>query len=194
MVRAVPFSPRDVATSVADAASVSAWEAAGRLGLALLLGALIGAQRELDGRPAGLRTHALLALATALFGLLSVGAFTGFVTERADTNVQVDVTRIASYVVAGVGFIAGGTIVKNGKRDIHGLTTAAALLLAAAAGLACGLGAFAPALIATGITVAVLLLDVPVQRASARLRRTRVGALITGADPAAPEETKAVDD
>ena len=93
MVRAVPFSPRDVATSVADAASVSAWEAAGRLGLALVFGALIGAQRDVDGRPAGLRTHALLAMATALFGLLSVGAFTGFVTERADTNVQVDVTR-----------------------------------------------------------------------------------------------------
>lgn len=176
------------------ATQVTAWETAGRIGLALLLGALIGAQRELDGRPAGLRTHALLATATAVFGLLSVGAFEPFVVERAESNVQVDVTRIASYVVAGVGFIAGGTIVKTNKRDIHGLTTAAALLLAAAVGLACGLGAYATALIATGVTVVVLLLDVPVQRASARLRRTRPGALITGADPTAPEETKGVDD
>lgn len=175
---------------LAAAVHVTGWESAGRLGLALLLGALIGAQRELDGRPAGLRTHALLAMATALFGLLSVGAFEPFVVERAASNVQVDVTRIASYVVAGVGFIAGGTIVKNGKRDIHGLTTAAALLLAAAVGLACGLGAFTPALIATGVTVVVLLLDVPVQRASARLRRTRLGALLTGADPDAPDATR----
>ncbi len=183
-------SPDDLAAAV----HVTTWESAGRLGLALVLGALIGAQRELDGRPAGLRTHALLALATALFGLLSIGAFEPFVVERAESNVQVDVTRIASYVVAGVGFIAGGTIVKNGKRDIHGLTTAAALLLAAAVGLACGLGALAPALIATAATVVVLLLDVPVQRVSARLRRTRGGALVTGADLAAPDATRDADD
>lgn len=176
------------------AAHVTAWEAAGRLGLALLLGALIGAQRELDGRPAGLRTHALLALATALFGLLSIGAFEPFVVERAASNVQVDVTRIASYVVASVGFIVGGTIVKSSKRDIHGLTTAAALLLTAAVGLASGLGAFAPALMATGATVVVLLLDVPVQRASARLRRTRLGALLTGADPTRPDDRREADD
>jgi len=75
-----------------------------------------------------------------------------------------------------------------------GLATAAALLLAAAVGLACGLGTFAPALIATGVTVVVLLLDVPVQRASARLRRTRAGALLVDADPAAPDATRDADD
>lgn len=160
-----------------DAASVSTGQAALRLGVGLALGAVIGAQRELDGRPAGLRTHALLALATSLFGLLSVGAFASFVTERAASNLQVDVTRIASYVVAGVGFIAGGTIVKR-SGDVHGLTTAAALFLAAAVGLASGLGAFAPALLATLGTVVVLLLDVPVQRAADRVRRTRLGSAL----------------
>lgn len=177
-----------------DAASVSTGQVALRLGVGLLLGAVIGAQRELDGRPAGLRTHALLALGTSLFGLLSVGAFEPFITERANSNVQVDVTRIASYVVAGVGFIAGGTIVKNNKRDVHGLTTAAALFLAAAVGLATGLGAFAPALLATAATVLVLLLDVPVQRAAAHLRRTRLGSSIAGVDPATPDAHPDPDD
>ena len=73
-----------------------------------LLGAIVGIERESAGQDAGFRTHLLLATGAALFGVASVGAFDSFVTERADTNVQIDVTRIASYVAAGIGFIGVG--------------------------------------------------------------------------------------
>src|SRR5215207_7606271 len=113
----------------------------GRLAVALGLGALIGLQREIDGHDAGVRTHALLTLGSALFGALSVGAFSAFDRIREETNIQVDVTRIASYLVAGVGFLAGGAIIKRGDR-VKGLTTAASLWVSAGIGLACGLGFF----------------------------------------------------
>lgn len=77
---------------------------------------MLGAERELDGHDAGVRTHALRALGAAAFGAISVGSFSEFVTSQGATNVQVDMTRISSYVVAGVGFLAGGTIIKHGRR------------------------------------------------------------------------------
>src|SRR5215207_8341159 len=132
----------------------------GRLAVALGLGALIGLQREIDGHDAGVRTHALLTMGSALFGLLSVGAFNGFVTVRSETNVQVDVTRIASYLVAGVGFLAGGAIIKNSDR-VRGLTTAASLWVSAGIGLAAGLGFLFGAVVAAAATILTLLLERP---------------------------------
>jgi putative Mg2+ transporter-C (MgtC) family protein len=133
------------------------------LGIALGLGAAIGLQREMDGHDAGIRTHALLTLGSALFGLLSVGAFDSFVGPRAASNIQVDVTRVASYLVAGVGFLAGGAIVKHTDR-VKGLTTAASLWVSAGIGLAAGLG-FVWGAVATAIaTLVVLVLERPMQR------------------------------
>jgi putative Mg2+ transporter-C (MgtC) family protein len=133
-----------------------------RLGIALGLGAAIGLQREIDGHDAGIRTHALLTLGSALFGLLSVGAFDVFVGPREATNVQVDVTRIASYLVAGVGFLAGGAIIKHSDR-VKGLTTAASLWVSAGIGLAAGLGFVFGAVATTVATVFVLLLERPIE-------------------------------
>src|SRR4029078_12184913 len=72
-----------------------------------LLGAVVGIERESAGQEGGFRTHLLLAAGAALFSVASVGAFDSFITDS-DTNVQIDVTRIASYVAAGIGFIGGG--------------------------------------------------------------------------------------
>lgn len=110
----------------------------------------------------------LLALGAAVFGVLSVGAFASFAAVRATTDVSMDPTRIASYVAAGVGFLGGGTILKEGDR-VRGLTTAASLWTAAAVGLASGLGFWPGALIATGIAVFTLVAERPL-RAVARRR------------------------
>ena len=84
-----------------------------RLVVAALLGGALGAEREFDGQDAGLRTHLLLCLGAALFGVTSVGAFADFAGDPNETNIRIDVTRIASYVAAGIGFIGGGTILKH---------------------------------------------------------------------------------
>jgi putative Mg2+ transporter-C (MgtC) family protein len=149
-------------------ADLSTWDIAVRLLVAAALAGALGLEREADGQEAGFRTHLLLALGAAVFGVTSVGAFDGFVQERADTNIQVDVTRIASYVAAGVGFIGAGTILK-GPGGIRGLTTAASLWTVAAIGLASGVGFWQPALIATVIALVSLTLLRPVRTAARRL-------------------------
>lgn len=130
------------------------YDIAARLALAVVLGALIGFEREYDGQDAGLRTHTLLTLGCALFALTSVAGFDAFVTD-ASTNVSVDVTRVASYVAGGVGFIGGGVIVKH-RTGVAGITTAASLWSAAAIGVACGVGFWEAALVATVMVVVVL--------------------------------------
>lgn len=125
-----------------------------RLSLAALFGALVGLERESAGQDAGFRTHLLLALGSALFGAVSVGAFDAFITDDA-TNVRVDVTRIASYVAAGVGFIGGGVILKHAG-SVRGITTATSLWTAAAIGLAAGLGFWSGAIAATVLALIAL--------------------------------------
>lgn len=129
-------------------------EVVGRLLLAALLGGILGIERELDGQDAGFRTHLLLALGAALFGAISVGAFSEFVDGSA-TNVQVDVTRVASYVAAGIGFIGGGAILKH-RGTITGITTATSLWTGAAVGLAAGLGFWVGAVATAAIAVTAL--------------------------------------
>lgn len=146
-----------------DATALDWWEVAARIAGAGLLGGLIGIEREIDGQDAGFRTHLLLAVGAALFGVVSVGAFGEFVAERASTNVQIDVTRIASYVAAGVGFIGGGAILKSGG-SVKGITTAASLWTTAAVGLAAGIGMWSGAIAATAVALVALAGLKPVSR------------------------------
>ncbi|HEV8295732.1 MAG TPA: MgtC/SapB family protein [Acidimicrobiales bacterium] len=147
-----------------------------------LLGGVIGFEREIDGHEAGTRTHFLLALGAALLGAISVAAFDDFVTTRADTNIQVDVTRVASYVAAGIGFLGGGAIVKRSDR-IEGLTTAASLWVAASIGLAAGLGFWPGAIGVTVLALLALFGDRPLARLTARVGRRR-SRLLTVTFPA----------
>ncbi|MBA4190834.1 MAG: hypothetical protein C0467_22840 [Planctomycetaceae bacterium] len=103
-------------------------EFAGNVGLALLLGTIIGAERQWRQHPAGLRTNALVAVGAALFVSLS--------RLMVDTNSP---TRIASYIVSGVGFLGGGVIIKEGA-NVRGITTAATLWCSAAVGTLAGAG------------------------------------------------------
>ena len=130
---------------------------AGRLLLALLLGGAIGLEREISGHPAGFRTHITVAVGAALFGIVSTDGFDRFVAARADTNVQIDVSRVASQVVVGIGFLGAGTIVRAGG-SVRGLTTAASLWVTAAVGLAVGVAAYGPAAVTTAIVLLSLVL------------------------------------
>ena len=124
-----------------------------RLVLAVVLGALIGAEREWADHPAGLRTHVTVAVGSALFAIVSAYGFFEFDRLRSETVLQADVTRVASNIVTGVGFLGGGAIIKEGA-SVKGLTTAASLWVIAAVGLAVGLGSYASAI---GATVIVLV-------------------------------------
>lgn len=107
-----------------------------RLLLALLLGGLVGFEREQSNHAAGLRTNILVCLGSCLLMLLSMYGFSAFVDEP---NVRVDPARLAAAVITGIGFLGAGTILFTGK-SITGLTTAASLWVVSAIGLAVGAG------------------------------------------------------
>jgi putative Mg2+ transporter-C (MgtC) family protein len=140
-----------------------------RLGLALLLGGLLGLERELRGHAAGLRTHLLVCLGSCLFTLVSIGA--GQVVAGPEPEaVRADITRIASQVVVGIGFLGGGTILRHGN-SVHGLTTAANLWLTASVGLASGFGFFFSAAATVLLALLVLIGLRPVERLTERIRK-----------------------
>ena len=112
-----------------------------RLLVALLLGGLIGIERDLRSKDAGIRTHFLVALGSALFCVVSQF---GFGVDLKDSS------RVAAQVVSGIGFLGAGTIIfQKDKNVVRGLTTAAGLWVTAAIGLACGTGMFVAAAVAT---------------------------------------------
>lgn len=122
------------------------YEAMLRLALAGVLGGLIGLERELREREAGLRTHLLVAVGSALFTIVGAYGFGG---------IRTDPTRIAAQVVTGIGFLGAGAIIRQGF-SIRGLTTAATLWVVAAVGLAAGAGYYSAAVISTGLVLLAL--------------------------------------
>ncbi len=130
-----------------------------RLLVAAGLGFLLGLERELTNKYAGLRTHILVCLGACVFTLLSIYGFPTFadgdnVIVTQATGVR-DTARIAAQIVTGIGFIGAGTVLRNGPM-VFGLTTAATLWIAASIGMACGAGMYDVAVIATILSVAVL--------------------------------------
>lgn len=132
-------------------------ELAVRLVAALVLGGAIGFEREVTGQVAGLRTHMCVALGAALFAIVSAYGFDEFVRPRVETNLQVDVSRVASNIVTGIGFLGGGAIIKEGA-TVKGLTTAASLWVTAAVGCAVALGEYTVAAVCTLVLVLSLTL------------------------------------
>src|SRR5919206_659484 len=143
----------------------------GRIGLAFLLGAVLGFERESSHRPAGLRTHMLVTAGAAAFTIASTYGFVGQGTVR-------DPARVAAQIVVGVGFLGAGTIWRT-PNTIRGLTTAASVWAVSAVGVLAGSGSY---LIAVGLTLAafgVLRWARPPSR-----RRGRLGEpSITGEEP-----------
>jgi len=117
-----------------------------RLVLAFLVGAVIGAERKIRHKPAGLRTHALVGLGATLFTIIGVYGFFEF-SGAPYYRTNMDPARIAAQIVVGVGFIGGGLIFKE-ENKVQGLTTAASVWLTAGLGTALGMGMFVTALVA----------------------------------------------
>ena len=125
-----------------------------RLSLAAVLGGAIGVERELREREAGLRTHLLVSVGSALFTIVSAYGFHAFLTSG-QSVVRADPTRIAAQIVTGIGFLGAGAIMRTGK-NVHGMTTAATIWVNAAVGMAAGAGLYTMATIAAAVTLVVL--------------------------------------
>jgi putative Mg2+ transporter-C (MgtC) family protein len=140
---------------------LSALTIVARLGAAVLFGGIIGFERELKARPAGLRTNMMVALAAACFTLLTAE----FVSEGMDVGgaVQLDPLRVMEAVIAGVAFLGAGAIIRGGNR-IHGLTTGASLWTSGALGVAAGAGYFKLASIAVVFAIVILIVLALVER------------------------------
>jgi len=121
------------------------------LAFAALLGGILGLEREIHGRPAGLRTHLLVSLGAAAF--MSMSPLVADMSQ----NFQGDPGRIAAQIVTGIGFLGAGAIVKEGI-NIRGLTTAACLWVAAAIGMACGAALYAEAILISILAMFALVL------------------------------------
>ena len=128
------------------------WEFILRIFVAALLGGAIGLEREYRAKEAGLRTHFLVALGSAVFMIVSAYGFDGVMTTPEH---RWDVSRVAAQVVSGIGFIGAGTIIFHKSENVvRGLTTAAGLWVTAAIGLACGGGLY---ILSVGSTFLVLV-------------------------------------
>lgn len=127
---------------------------------ALLLGFIIGLEREMTNKYAGLRTNILVCLGACIFTIISIYGFPTFadgdnVIVYQATGVR-DTARIAAQVVTGIGFIGGGTVLRHGA-NVFGLTTAATLWVAASIGMACGAGMYSVAIIGTILSIITLV-------------------------------------
>ena len=159
-----------------------------RLVVGTALGAVIGYERHVHGRPAGLRTHLLVALASTTFMLVSTH-FVYFQHYGREDMVAVDTSRIAASVVTGVGFLGGGAILRTGL-NVQGLTTAAGLWLVAAIGLSAGAGMYAISTASTAMGVIALTFLRRLERKEDDVLRRRATLLL---DDGAPGVTTIVE-
>jgi putative Mg2+ transporter-C (MgtC) family protein len=124
-----------------------------RLGAALFAGAFIGYERSFHGRPAGLRTHVLVCLASAVLMLVTV--YEMYWVKTGPEEIRLDPTRMAQGIMTGIGFLGAGVIVKEGL-NVRGLTTAASIWITSAIGILAGVGLYVPMIISAVMTLIVL--------------------------------------
>jgi len=137
-----------------------------RLLLAVVLGGVLGYEREFRGKAAGLRTHMLVSLGAALFVLVPLQA--GMAVEN--------ISRVIQGLVTGIGFLGAGSILKDSSHHVQGLTTAAGIWLTAAIGVSAGLGHEATAVLATLLALIIFILMPVVERCAIRSASRRAQA------------------
>jgi putative Mg2+ transporter-C (MgtC) family protein len=140
-------------------------ETALRLGAALILGSLFGLNRELHGKPAGLRTHALVSLGAAVATIIVLRSPEASLSV-ADQNA---IGRVVQGILTGVGFLGAGVILRDPAGHVTGLTTAATIWMCAVLGIVCGLGYWLILGISVALTAITLLLGRPLERLAERL-------------------------
>jgi putative Mg2+ transporter-C (MgtC) family protein len=144
------------------------WQLAGRLALAALLGGILGLNRELALKPAGMRTHALVALGAAL------ATITGLALMAAPAHDASAPGRIIQGLVAGIGFIGSGVILhRRDNHTVEGLTTAASIWVIAAVGVAVGAGLWRASTIVVVISLILLVIGSTIDRFIHRLGKPR---------------------
>ncbi len=138
-------------------ASLQDGELFARLVLAVLLGGILGLEREYRSKPAGLRTHMLVALGAASFSLAALAMVdeSRRLLETPGISASFDPTRVVDGIVGGIGFLGAGAIIPN-RRSVEGLTTAGSIWLVGAVGIAVGAGAYV--LACSSVLLAVLIL------------------------------------
>ncbi len=141
-----------------------------RLLAALVGGAVLGLDRELNNRTAGLRTHMLTSLAAAIYTVITLQIFA---SASSTDGANADPIRIVEAVTAGVAFLAAGAIIRSGAQDVKGLTTGAGLWLAGAVGTACGAGFVLIAIAGTLLGAAVIVVLREIEK---RIMNTKGGS------------------
>jgi len=126
-----------------------------KISISLVLGLVIGLEREMTNKTAGLRTHILICLGSTVFTILSLHGFTTGVVHEG-VRIQNDPARIAAQILTGIGFIGGGAVLHYGA-NVYGLTTAATIWVTASMGMAVGVGSYELAIVTTFITFIVLV-------------------------------------
>lgn len=139
-----------------------------KIGMAVLVGGIVGAEREFHDKAAGFRTIILITLGSALFTIFSISMDPGFTR-----------TRVAANIVTGIGFLGAGAIIREGGR-IAGLTTAATIWLAAALGMGIGAGDLYLVLAATTVTILVLIIFPKLELRIDRIREARAYKIVVG--------------
>ncbi|PYJ09753.1 MAG: hypothetical protein DMF06_08855 [Verrucomicrobia bacterium] len=139
-------------------------ETALRLGAALIVGTILGLNRELHGKPAGLRTHALVALGAAVATIVVLKSPTGFLAAE-----QNAIGRVVQGILTGIGFLGAGVILRDPAGHVTGLTTAATIWICAVLGIVCGLGYWGLLGITVIMTTLLLLLGRPLERLAERI-------------------------
>ncbi len=143
---------------------------AGRLVLATVLGGAIGLNRELHQKPAGFRTHAMVALGSALMTIVAVD-LSGGLDGMGDVGA---VSRVLQGIIAGIGFVGGGAILRrDSDPSVHGLTTAASVWVVAAVGAAAGLGLMFSAVVSVALSLLVLTVGSRIDQVVHRLQAGR---------------------
>ncbi len=140
-----------------------------RLGAATLVGGAIGLNRDLRGKPAGVRTHALVGLGSAVATTVAAS----LLGDEPDPDA---VSRVIQGIITGIGFLGAGVILhRDSGRGVRGLTTAASIWVVATLGIGCGAGQWSTVGVGTGLTLLVLLLGGPFERLMHRLRGRGAG-------------------
>lgn len=146
--------------------ALSHWDLLLRLGTATLAGCLIGINRDLQHKPAGLRTHALVSIGAAGFTLLGLAIAWDDKLQQIDQRAA---TQVIQGIITGIGFLGAGVIVRDAAgREVHGLTTAATIWLAASFGMVCGAAYWSVAALLVACTLLILVAGVPVEDALVR--------------------------
>lgn len=127
-----------------------------RMGAAIACGAVVGFEREFQAKPAGLRTHMMVALGSASFTLVTMHIFQATLESTDATRLGIDPIRVVSGVIGGIGFLGAGTIIQS-RAAVHGITTAATIWVVGSVGIACGTGYYIVALFTVAFSLLILL-------------------------------------